>query len=351
MSPRPSHARGAPKRARPRRRCLGICLASLASLLTGGCCSVPAAQPLAAPLGEPARIKIAFVGDLQRTGTFEALVREQNDEERPLVVAHIAANHPSLVVMLGDLVTDGSSDCQWAAFDELVAPLRLGAVPCVTAIGNHDLRCHGYDNLPSLYERFPLLGGRPHNLFTTGGIAIVVLDSNHEDMGSEAWESEKRWLADTLRQLDGNRAIKATVLALHHPPLTNSTVTDDDPVLVSELLPMFTQSRTAVAMIAGHAHGYEHFKKCGKDLVVSGGGGGPRVTLRPLGDPQHHHDLMDKDFPPPAPRPFNVVWLRATADGLSFDVMGLPKGELAFRLIDTFKVPWPSDKPAPPCTE
>jgi predicted MPP superfamily phosphohydrolase len=351
MSPWPSRARGAAGRARGPRARLGACLAGVASLLASGCCSVPPAQPLGAPLGEPARIKIAFVGDLQRTGTFEALVREQNDEERPRVVAHIAANHPSLVVMLGDLVSDGSSDCQWAAFDELVAPLRLAAVPCVTAIGNHDLRCHGYDDLPNLYDRFPLLERKPYHLFETGGVAIVVLDSNHDDMGSEAWDGEKRWLSDTLRQLDGEAAVKATVVALHHPPYTNSTVTDDDPVLVEELLPVVTHSRTTVAMIAGHAHGYEHFEKCGKHLLVSGGGGGPRVTLRPLSDPRRHPDRMDKDYPPPDRRPFNVVWLRVVADGVLFDVMGLPKGEVDFRLLDSFKVPWPSDEPPPPCAE
>jgi len=318
-----------------------------AALGAAGCCSVPAAQPLDAPLGKPTRVKIAFVGDLQRTSGLE-LWREQNDAERPLIIDHIAANHPSLVVMLGDLVFDGSSECQWAAFDELVAPLRLARVPCVTAIGNHDLWSGGRDNLDFVFQRFPLLHRSTYRLISMGEVAVVVLDSNHDEMPAETWEAQKSWFAATLCAIDANPAIRAAVVALHHPPYANSTVTDDDPVIGAELFPMFVARHKTVAMLAGHVHTYEHFDHHGKHLLVSGGGGGPRVTLTTGADPDHQ-DLFDELFPPPFRRPFHVVWLESGPDGLAFGVMGLPKGEQAFRLIDSFTVPWPSAASPPHC--
>ncbi|MFN8370847.1 MAG: hypothetical protein U0T83_09525 [Bacteriovoracaceae bacterium] len=60
-----------------------------------------------------------------------------------------------------------------------------------------------------------------------------------------------------------------------------------------------------MALFAGHAHGYEHFKKEGRDFIVSGGGGGPRVKLK-VETKARHQDL----FSGPSPRPFNYLYVR-----------------------------------------
>src|SRR5512144_1933677 len=96
-----------------------------AVLATGCGGAARAPLPFAATLpAYHAGMRVAVVGDLQRTAPMLEVWREQNDAERRRVVEAIAAAAPDLLVITGDCVFDGGSDAQWTAFDELTAPLR-----------------------------------------------------------------------------------------------------------------------------------------------------------------------------------------------------------------------------------
>ena len=57
--------------------------------------------------------QIAVVGDLQTTSFWELLIgRESNDRERELIVNQIVKEKPSMLIILGDMVFDGSVRAQ-----------------------------------------------------------------------------------------------------------------------------------------------------------------------------------------------------------------------------------------------
>lgn len=260
------------------------------------------------------------VGDFQRTSRFEQWIlrREQNDSARARVVREMSRElDVGGLVLLGDLVFDGSSCSDWEAFDELFAPLAQSGV--VLALGNHDY--WGPDALAcaNLEPRFPWIEHQTWGVSRWDEVAIVWLDSNaHIDEQAE-------WLDSTLAELDA-----PVIVATHHPPYTNSTVTGDEPHVQDAFVSRLTPN--VRLFLSGHAHAYEHFEKEGVHYVVSGGGGGPRVQLL-RGDEARHEDLFDS----PSPRPFHYLRIRQHSDGLEVIVRGFQKDRAVYEL-DRFRV-------------
>jgi hypothetical protein len=117
---------------------------------------------------------------------------------------------------------------------------------------------------------------------------------------------------------------------VHHPPFTNSKVVDGDLHVRRDILPAFAASAKTLAMMSGHAHGYEHFVQSGKHFIVSAGGGGPRGLLhaRRAGEPK---DV----FEGAAPRPFNYLLVYQDDAGIVVETRGIPQGETAMRVLET----------------
>ena len=125
---------------------------------------------------------------------------------------------------------------------------------------------------------------------------------------------------------------------LHHAPLTNSSLVGDDQNVLQSLVPNFRRRKKTMAMLTGHAHGYERFQRWGKTFIVTGGGGGPRSPLLTGNDRRN----PDDEFAGPAVRNFNFVELSLTARGLHAFVVGLPKGSSRFCRMESFDLPWPA---------
>jgi 3',5'-cyclic AMP phosphodiesterase CpdA len=278
--------------------------------------------------------RFVVAGDLQRTSFLE-LWRESNDEERRAVVAAIAAERPAFVAFTGDLVFDGSSGRHWADFDAVAAPLHDAGIPAVSALGNHDLWA-GAD-ARRFFARFPGLGGRRRFVVAYGPLRLVFLDSNVDAQPPAEWAAQKRWYDETLSGLDRDPEVRGVLVLLHHPPFTNSTVTGDEPHVARDLVPAFLAAHKALAMMSGHVHSYERFRRGDKTFVVSGGGGGPRARLATGSSRRHPDDL----YAGPPLRDFNYLRITVGAAGLDVEVRGLPKGGRAWATIDRFALPWP----------
>jgi hypothetical protein len=309
---------------------------ALACALLLGCGAMPPPRPFDAPI-PPFQDggRFAVVSDLQRTSLLE-FWREQNDAERSLVVGAIAAARPAFVAILGDLVFDGSSAAKWAEFDALAAPLHAAAVPVVPAFGNHEY-WGGRAVEPRFSARFPHLEGRHWYTVRYGPLRLVVLDSNIDDLTPEAWAGQVRWYEATLAQFDCAPSVRGVVVLLHHPPFTNSSVTGDEPHVQRFFVPPLLRAHKTLALLSGHVHSYERFTRSGKMFVVTGGGGGPRAELTTGKDRRHPDDL----FSGPALRNFNFVLFTVSFTGLTAEVMGLPKEQQSFSLMDRFSLPFP----------
>jgi Icc-related predicted phosphoesterase len=276
------------------------------------------------------------IGDLQATLPVERLIgREDNDFERRQLLPEVARTNPAFVVLLGDLVSWGASATEWEEFDENADTLRRTGIPVFAVPGNHDY--FGGDRLRHYFARFPHIQGLHWYERRYGQLGMIFLDSNAGPLDSDDWADQKQWYDDALKRFDADDSVLGVVVFLHHAPLTNSSLVGDDQNVLQAFVPGFRARKKTMAMFTGHAHGYERFHSCGKEFVVTGGGGGPRSPLL-CGNDRRHPD----EFAGPEVRNFNFVELSLTSYGLHAFVVGLPKGSSSFCRMETFELPWPA---------
>jgi 3',5'-cyclic AMP phosphodiesterase CpdA len=225
---------------------------------------------------------LIFVGDLQRTSLFERLVflREQNDEAREAVVRRIAEERPARLVLLGDLVFDGADEGDWQRFDRLLLPVRRRGIETLALLGNHEYFGDTERGLRAFFSRFPRPEDRRWQLIRFRQAAVILLDSNFDQLSERERDEQDSWYRAQLAALDADAGIQLVIVACHHPPYTNSTVVRADEEVRQRFVKPFMSSRKAALFVSGHCHSYEHFVRDGRHFVVTGGGGGPRQRLK-----------------------------------------------------------------------
>lgn len=221
-----------------------------------------------------------MLGDTQRSLWAEehVLGREQNEEERVRLVAQLAATEsPAFVVHLGDLVAKAST-AHFRYFDSLMAPvLGDGRTPLLPVLGNHEYFGDGRDPSRSSRLRYPDLANGGYYAKRWRRLGLVFLDSN---LTGRVARRQAEWLSRALDALDADPGVDATLVFSHHPPFTNGVARHGLTSFREDLLPDIACSRKALVLFSAHVHGYERFDVDGLNLIVSGGGGGPRVHYR-----------------------------------------------------------------------
>jgi hypothetical protein len=278
---------------------------------------------------------LLLIGDLQRTHPVERIIgREQNHQARARLIAQMVRERPAGIVLLGDLVFDGSSCEDWRFFEALLWPLRRAAIPLLPVLGNHDIWGRERQAWGHLHARFPGMQRGEGRLRRYGAVALILLDSNFDGLAPRQWSTQRKWFVSTLRALDAEDATQGILVLLHHPPYTNSTVTEDDLHVQEGLVPPFLQARKTLAMISGHIHAYERFSRSGKQFIVSGGGGGPRVRLL-QGHERRHHDL----YSGPSPRPFHYLRLDQEPGRVTLTVKGFYRAVESLAVLEVVELP------------
>ena len=134
-----------------------------------------------------------------------------------------------------------------------------------------------------------------------------------------------------------------------------SILSSSDLKVRTEIVEVFCNSKKALAMITGHAHGYERFENVAEpqscsnqvhfntsqsnnkisdnlnrsvQFIVSGGGGGPR----PKGLRKEYKDSFTGD----APRPFNFILVEPSENGVRMSTYGLQKGQTQTHIVEQF---------------
>jgi Icc-related predicted phosphoesterase len=278
---------------------------------------------------------IAIIGDLQKTSLPEIFMgRESNDEERVLLVNEISGLDPAMMVILGDMVFDGSDANEWFGFDRLLEPVRKEKIPVYPVLGNHEYWGLNSTAKKNFRSRFPQLKKSEWYIQKYDSIVMVFLNSNRADMTAGGWDKQEAWYDKKLKEFDADPSVKAVVTFLHHPAYTNSIVTGDEPDVQLAFVPAYLKSEKCLVMISGHAHTYERFRKDGKTFIVSGGGGGPRVGLND--GTGFHKDLYTGS----SPRPFHFLLLSREQSGLKITVRGLLKRSSVFFTMEEIHIPF-----------
>ncbi len=153
---------------------------------------------------------ISVVGDLQRTSFYERIIgREQNDNERRKIVSAIADGNPAAVIILGDMVFDGSSKNEWKDFDSLISPIKEKRIPVFPVVGNHEYWGNNNTAMKNLVKQFPNFYSSHWYTVNYDSIALIFLDSNESDLTEEGWKLEHDWLTKTVAKFDASKSIKA----------------------------------------------------------------------------------------------------------------------------------------------
>lgn len=274
-----------------------------ALLVTSCATGVHGVQPYCADQECRPNARIAVVGDLQRTGPVEVW-RERNDVQRERLLRQLAADGPQSVVLLGDMVWWGGSDDEWTYFDRVMRPVYDLHVPVLPVLGNHEYYGDDESAMRNVRQRFPEMR-HDHDVRVIDSVAIVMLNTNFDEMSELEARAQRRWFVRVLKRLDEDPAVTHVVVAGHHPPFTNSTVVSDDRVLRRGFIPAFTRASKTALWLSGHAHTYERFLIEGKHYIVSGGGGGPRQEVRTAAEGAVHADL----YGGPTIRPLHYLLL------------------------------------------
>jgi 3',5'-cyclic AMP phosphodiesterase CpdA len=199
-------------------------------------------------------------------------------QEAPRLLAGVVdrlntAEHPELVVNLGDVVEDENHDVDHARYGEFVSVLSRVNAAVLHVAGNHDSINLSDTELAALW-------GHHERLFYArriGGVSFVVLRTVEvKDRAVHLAEEQLAWLRDELGRLPA-----PVVVFMHHPASEMSLAGNRwfenaaHICRVAErraLRRILEDSGKVVAVFNGHAH-WNHF-----DVI----GGIPYVTLQSL---------------------------------------------------------------------
>jgi hypothetical protein len=289
---------------------------------------------------------LAVIGDLQGPMFVDFLLsRENNRRATGELVCQLGSDQPCATVLLGDLVAWGASEDSWARFDELASRINGMFLP---VRGNHDY--FGDDrSATALWNRhFPWFDRLPWYEVAWNRIGMVFLDSNLSQFEPAAQTAQQSWYQRVLDQFDQDPLIVGTLVFLHHPPYTNNPNAQGDLEALREaFVSPFCRHPKALAMISGHAHGYERYAKTcmgrAVQFIVSGGGGGPRPS-----DPPCFNDAcLASGCCEPKSRPLHYLLLRQQPRGLEVTVQAQSVDQ-ARGVLEVVGIPYPDQSASLP---
>jgi hypothetical protein len=239
-------------------------------------------------------------------------VRETNDAGRAAVAREILAESCDVKVHLGDLVGTVGSLRDWTRFDSHYPREVFGSDNWLVCRGNHDCSGLFLGRDHHFVERHPESIGKLR-AFDFDFVKLVLLDTNEAVCHPSHWQQQRHDFHAVLEQADEDPAIRHVLVFGHHPPLSNGRWIRPraNRIVRATFFQPFLACRKSRAFFAGHVHGYERFNVEGRQFVVSGGGGGPRVAHL-HGAARRHPSEIDIDDP----HPLHYVRVTATPDGV-----------------------------------
>ena len=282
---------------------------------------------------QPELQRLYFLSDCQQPLKLEELRLKpyRNKEARDSLFSDILKQEPKNLFLLGDLTAAGSRTKNWNAVDHLLDLLSdrhtiIHAIP-----GNHEYMMkarHGIRNYQTRFPADPLYG----YCVTVDSMAILMLNSNFNKLGSSEIKMQQLWYNSTMDSLNSEKGIKMILLCTHHPPFTNSKIVKPSELVIEKFLPKFSESPKSKLFISGHSHNLEFFSDhLKKNFLVIGGGAGLIQPLR-SSNKTLFTDIIQQSEKPiyfylVAERNGNA--LRLFARGLQKDFQGIKSFEIA----------------------
>ena len=219
---------------------------------------------------------VIFLSDTQTPIWAEKIfLNSRNNEQatQKIFSSILGEENPDAVIHAGDITGHGWLRSSWKPILPFLDSLRSRSIPFIAAKGNHDYYFYPPWGIQHFRE-YVQNGQSAYSLHRIGDLAILILNSNHNELGEEIRSDQRRWYRDALCRLDADTTVRAIISVAHHSPFTNSALVSGSDYIREEYLPFFYSSQKSSLWIGGHAHRFEHFQSNGKNLFVIGGGGG-----------------------------------------------------------------------------
>lgn len=260
-------------------------------------------------------LRIAVIGDQQRTSRYE-IWRERKGAHSDIVQKLLDRN-PDALVLLGDMVFDGSYDADWSFFDGLMKPVAEAGIPAFPVYGNHEYLRSSRGADMNMRKRFASVRSTWYTI-TMDSVAFVMINTNFNRISAAMCRQQRRWYDSTLTALEDDATVRCIVVCGHHPPYTNSMNVSDHHLLQTEYVPAFLRHPKSRLWLSGHSHALEHIRVQGRDFVVTGGGGAPRHKL--MADDELRHPHVGRERKSRTISPFHFLMLKRVTDTLKITV-------------------------------
>lgn len=280
----------------------------------------------------PVSNEVILLGDTQETSIWE-FWRESNKGIRKIVLEKVTEENPDFLILLGDMVFNGSSADEWKRFNDDAFFLRKAELKIFPVRGNHEYFGNNSDAVKNFEAQFPFLNGRSWYAIRTDNTAFILLNSNFNELSEQEKSEQQIWYKKTLEQFNEDSTISGVIVCAHHPPFTNSTVVESDENVKKYFVVGFEKYAKCKMFFSGHCHSYEHFKIEGKDYVVSGGGGGPRQELDTTDSKKYNDQFYGSKI-----RPFNFCKLYLSGSGIKAEVWFYDPANDSWETGDTFEL-------------
>ena len=213
---------------------------------------------------------IPLIPQQQRGEEFVFLIagdsRNENKIHQLKVVEQMKKEDAQLYVHLGDMVTYGDSDEEWAFFFNTQKAL-LDKLMFLPVIGNHDLARSNILNWV-FGSQNPYLGTPRYYATANGDAYFIILDSNNDIQTDDI---QYDFLVDQLNKAK-NQKYEHIFIFLHHPAYSSGWHKGNENI--QDVISPIAEEFGVRAIFAGHEHHYERTKKInGVTYYVSGGGG------------------------------------------------------------------------------
>jgi len=245
----------------------------------------------------PSDGEIIFVSDTQEPIWVETIVLNRNHNllARKLIFEKILNEKPAKVFHLGDITALGYYEKEWKQIDQFLRKITDEKIGFFPTLGNHELIIFPETGKENFQKRFPFYSETGYCV-RNGETAVVLLNSNFDDLTEEEIEKQNKWYKNKLNELDEDSTVSAVIVAVHHSPFTNSKIVSPSEEVQKYFVPPFIASKKGKIFLGGHGHAFEHFKFKEKDFLVIGGGGGLQQPLY-TGDDEKFKDLYSQTKP------------------------------------------------------
>jgi 3',5'-cyclic-AMP phosphodiesterase len=160
---------------------------------------------------------------------------------------------PAGVFIVGDCAFSKGEPGDYAAFTNLLEPLRGGGLPLHLALGNHDQRANFWTALEAQLTARRPVADKQVALIRSPLVNWFVLDSLEQTLVTPGslGAAQLAWLAETL---DANRQ-KPAVILIHHNPGTAESIRGLKDT--EELFQVIRPRSQVKAYIFGHTHNWK----------------------------------------------------------------------------------------------